>query len=169
MGEGPPAFDVCGPLPSAGIAVLEASAGTGKTFTIAALATRLVADGVPLSRILAVTFTRMATGELRERVRARLVSAEEGLGHYLDSGLVPCADDRVLSVPVLLRRQPGLALRCRTDARCITGHVIPRTYILRQPRPLIARPPHTAPDTSPTQPRQRPYSRQNVVLRSLVG
>ena len=36
-------FDVCGPLPS-GTTVLEASAGTGKTFTIAALATRFVAD-----------------------------------------------------------------------------------------------------------------------------
>ena len=69
------AFDVCGPLPT-GVTVLEASAGTGKTFTIAALAARYVADGIPLDQILMVTFTRMATGELRERVRERLVSAE---------------------------------------------------------------------------------------------
>ncbi len=61
------AFDVCGELPS-GVTVLEASAGTGKTFTIAALATRYVANGIPLDRMLLVTFTRMATGELRERV-----------------------------------------------------------------------------------------------------
>ena len=40
-------FDVCGPLPT-GVTVLEASAGTGKTFTIAALAARYVAEGVPL-------------------------------------------------------------------------------------------------------------------------
>jgi len=53
-------FDVCGPLPT-GVAVLEASAGTGKTFTIAALATRYVADGLPLENLLIVTFTRMAT------------------------------------------------------------------------------------------------------------
>ena len=66
------AFDICGPLPS-GITVLEASAGTGKTYTIAALAARYVAEGTPLDQLLLVTFTRMATGELRDRVRERLV------------------------------------------------------------------------------------------------
>ena len=60
--------------------VLEASAGTGKTYTIAALAARYVAEGVPLQDLLLVTFTRMATGELRERVRARLVGVEQALG-----------------------------------------------------------------------------------------
>jgi exodeoxyribonuclease V beta subunit len=72
------AFDVCGPLPT-GVTVLEASAGTGKTFTIAALAARYVAEGVPLDQLLLVTFTRMATSELRERVRERLVTAEAAL------------------------------------------------------------------------------------------
>ncbi|WP_088288806.1 UvrD-helicase domain-containing protein [Kineosporia sp. A_224] len=72
-------FDVCGPLPT-GTTVLEASAGTGKTFTIAALATRYVAEGVAdLSRLLLVTFGRAATSELRDRVRERLVSAERAL------------------------------------------------------------------------------------------
>ena len=61
------AFDVCGPLPAPGVTVLEASAGTGKTFTIAALAARYVAGGIPLHQLLIVTFTRMATGELRDR------------------------------------------------------------------------------------------------------
>ncbi len=72
------AFDVSGPLPS-GVTVLEASAGTGKTYTIAALAARYVAEGTRLSDLLLVTFTRMATGELRERVRERLVAVERGL------------------------------------------------------------------------------------------
>jgi exodeoxyribonuclease V beta subunit len=72
-------FDVCGPLPE-GTTVLEASAGTGKTFTIAALATRYVAEGIAdLSQVMLVTFSRAATQELRERVRERLVSAEHGL------------------------------------------------------------------------------------------
>jgi exodeoxyribonuclease V beta subunit len=71
-------FDVCGPLPS-GVTVLEASAGTGKTYAIAALAARYIADGTPLDELLLVTFTRMATGELRERVRQRLVATERGL------------------------------------------------------------------------------------------
>ena len=72
------AFDICGPLPT-GITVLEASAGTGKTYTIAALAARYVAEGTPLDQLLLVTFTRMATGELRDRVRERLVRAEREL------------------------------------------------------------------------------------------
>ena len=45
-------FDVCGPLPT-GVTVLEASAGTGKTYAIAALAARYIADGVPLDEMLA--------------------------------------------------------------------------------------------------------------------
>ncbi len=86
-------FDVCGPLPT-GVTVLEASAGTGKTFTIAALAARYVAAGIPLDELLLVTFTRMATGELRERVRERLVSAEHGLERALAG--VPAGQDEVV-------------------------------------------------------------------------
>lgn len=76
------AFDICGPLPT-GVTVLEASAGTGKTYTIAALAARYVAEGTPLQQLLLVTFTRMATGELRDRVRERLVSTERDLTEVL--------------------------------------------------------------------------------------
>jgi exodeoxyribonuclease V beta subunit len=85
-------FDVRGPLPT-GVTVLEASAGTGKTFTIAALAARYVAEGIPLDQLLLVTFTRMATGELRERVRERLVGAEHALERAL-AGAMP-EDDEV--------------------------------------------------------------------------
>jgi exodeoxyribonuclease V beta subunit len=78
----PRPFDVRDPLPT-GVTVLEASAGTGKTYAIAALAARYVAEGIPLERLLLVTFTRMATGELRERVRERLVRVEQGLARAL--------------------------------------------------------------------------------------
>ncbi|MDQ6784508.1 MAG: UvrD-helicase domain-containing protein [Actinomycetota bacterium] len=71
-------FDLAGPLPE-GTTILEASAGTGKTFAIAALAVRHLAAGVPVDALLIVTFTRAATGELRDRVRDRLVSAALGL------------------------------------------------------------------------------------------
>ncbi len=94
----PEHFDVCGPLPGPGVTVLEASAGTGKTFTIAALATRFVAEGVPVSEVLAVTFTRMATGELRDRVRARLVSAEAGLARFLEDTAAPLPPDPLLDL-----------------------------------------------------------------------
>ncbi len=91
----PSEFDVCGALPT-GVTVLEASAGTGKTYTIAALAARYVADGIPLERLLLVTFTRIATGELRERVRERLVSAEQGLTRALAGVLA--AEDRLVAL-----------------------------------------------------------------------
>ncbi|MPZ73004.1 MAG: AAA family ATPase [Nitriliruptorales bacterium] len=89
-------FDVCGDLPT-GVTLLEASAGTGKTFAIASLAARFVAAGTSLHELLLVTFTRMATGELRNRVRERLVTAEQGLGRFLaGGGLAP--DDDVLAL-----------------------------------------------------------------------
>jgi exodeoxyribonuclease V beta subunit len=65
-------FDPAGPLPS-GTAVLEASAGTGKTYAIAALAARYLAEGVvPADRLAVISFSRIASAELRSRVRERL-------------------------------------------------------------------------------------------------
>src|SRR3954464_2766832 len=79
MTSDPPPFDICGPLPT-GTTVLEASAGTGKTYTIAALTARAIADGTAeLNQLLLVTFGRMATNELRLRVREHLVAAESCL------------------------------------------------------------------------------------------
>ncbi len=78
-------FDLLGPLPT-GTVVLEASAGTGKTYTIAALATRYVAEaGIPLSQLMLVTFGRAATQELRERTRQRLASAARGLNDFAEA------------------------------------------------------------------------------------
>src|SRR6266849_1781240 len=57
-------------------AAVEASAGTGKTYTIEQLVLRLLTDeAVPLDKILVVTFTEKATGELKERLRKMLVRA----------------------------------------------------------------------------------------------
>ncbi|SME89766.1 exodeoxyribonuclease V beta subunit [Cellulosimicrobium cellulans J34] len=78
-GGAPRRFDPFGDLP-AGTVVLEASAGTGKTHTIATLTTRYVAEGVAaLPEIMLVTFGRAATSELRDRVRERLVATERAL------------------------------------------------------------------------------------------
>jgi exodeoxyribonuclease V beta subunit len=87
----PVEFDLCGPLPE-GVTVLEASAGTGKTYTIAALTARYVAEGIPLERLLLITFTRMATGELRDRVRERLVHTEQELSRILAGAPDPHRD-----------------------------------------------------------------------------
>lgn len=70
-------------LPLQGRQLIEASAGTGKTWTLAALYVRLVlghgrgglACGLLPPQVLVMTFTEAATAELRERVRTRLVEA----------------------------------------------------------------------------------------------
>src|SRR5437763_3540973 len=103
-------FDLCGQLPS-GVTVLEASAGTGKTYTIAALAARYVAEGIPLERLLLITFTRIATGELRDRVRERLVRCEQQLSSILDGADDPRADP----VVTLLAAGSGEEVTCRRD------------------------------------------------------
>ena len=59
--------------PLAGFNLIEASAGTGKTYTITALYLRLVVEArIPVNRILVVTYTNAATKELRDRIRSRL-------------------------------------------------------------------------------------------------
>ena len=70
-------FELCGPLPRhRSTTVLEASAGTGKTFTLAGLVSRYVAEGVAaLDQMLLITFSRSATQELRERIREALQDA----------------------------------------------------------------------------------------------
>ncbi|SII86470.1 Exodeoxyribonuclease V, beta subunit (RecB) [Mycobacteroides abscessus subsp. abscessus] len=70
-------FDLLGPLPAdRSTTVLEASAGTGKTFALAGLVTRYVAEGVAtLDQMLLITFGRAASQELRDRVRGQIVDA----------------------------------------------------------------------------------------------
>jgi exodeoxyribonuclease V beta subunit len=83
-----------GSFPLHGSRLIEASAGTGKTWTIAALYLRLVlghggdaAFARPLlpSEILVMTFTRAATRELSNRVRERLVQAAHYFRGELDA------------------------------------------------------------------------------------
>ncbi|WP_460851108.1 UvrD-helicase domain-containing protein [Nocardioides montaniterrae] len=89
-------FDLTGPLPT-GTTLLEASAGTGKTFTVGALVTRYVAEGVAtLDEMLVITFSRAATQELRTRVREQLTAAERAVSAYLATGET-AADNEVLA------------------------------------------------------------------------
>jgi len=75
-----------------GVNLVEASAGTGKTYAIAMLVLRSIVElGVSIDRILIVTFTKAATEELRSRIRARLIEARDLLGgimHNPDPTLV---------------------------------------------------------------------------------
>jgi len=83
-------------LPLNGSTLIEASAGTGKTFTIAILYVRLVlghgqpeggalAAGLVPPNLLVVTFTDAATKELRDRIRIRLTQAAEVFSNAPDS------------------------------------------------------------------------------------
>ncbi|PKZ64038.1 exodeoxyribonuclease V subunit beta [Gordonia terrae] len=74
----PATFDITADLPDH-TTVLEASAGTGKTYAIVGLAARHIAEGVPISEMLLVTFSRAATAELRERMRDRVRELLDGL------------------------------------------------------------------------------------------
>jgi exodeoxyribonuclease V beta subunit len=66
--------------PFEGINLIEASAGTGKTWTICGLYLRLLLEReLTVRQILVVTFTNAATAELRERIRTRIVE----LAQYL--------------------------------------------------------------------------------------
>lgn len=119
-----PVFDVCGPLPGVETVVLEASAGTGKTWTIASLAVRFVAEeGVGLPELMLVTFGRAATTELRDRVRGRLVEVERALR---SPGASTSTDDVVAHLAqaepqvVQLRRARLVRALAEFDAATIT-------------------------------------------------
>jgi len=81
-------LDVLG-CPLRGAALIEASAGTGKTWNICGLYLRLLLEReLGVRQILVVTFTNAATAELRERIRARI---GDTLGYLRASG--PAAAD----------------------------------------------------------------------------
>src|SRR5262245_16691582 len=66
----PPILDA---IPRNGHALIEASAGTGKTYTIENIVIDLlVRSKVPLEKILVLTFTKRAATELRERIRSQI-------------------------------------------------------------------------------------------------
>jgi exodeoxyribonuclease V beta subunit len=61
-----------------GINLVEASAGTGKTYAIAMLVLRFVAElDIPIDKLLVVTFGKAASEELKTRIRARLSQARD--------------------------------------------------------------------------------------------
>ncbi len=104
-------------MPLAGAQVIEASAGTGKTWTLASLYLRIVlghgraAGGLLPPRILVMTFTEAATAELRDRIRRRLGEAARMFRGQPAPGETP--DDFLLALrgEWLPERWPALALQ----------------------------------------------------------
>ena len=91
--------------------LIEASAGTGKTFTLAELYCRLVIEkDLTVEQILVVTYTRAATEELRSRLREKLVDTRNKLEEE--------ADERSL----LVRQKLNLAIQSFDEAAVFTIH-----------------------------------------------
>ncbi len=87
--------------PIDGITVIEASAGTGKTFNMALIVLRFLLDGTTIDSVLAVTFTRAATSELKDRIRSFILSAMRLLqseGNDEDSPLAALVADRAKKI-----------------------------------------------------------------------
>ena len=107
-------------LPLEGSRLIEASAGTGKTWTIAALYLRLVlghdcARPFTPAEILVMTFTKAATRELSDRIRQRLVEAAS----CFRGESQPHPDDRFLSE--LLAAYPGTPEEPHGGARAMAA------------------------------------------------
>src|SRR5690554_752150 len=87
-----------------GITLLEASAGTGKTYSVTFLYLRLLLEQrLTPSEIVVVTFTRAAAAELRDRIHARIAHAEETL-IALNEGRADLEDAEVIKLQKLLER-----------------------------------------------------------------
>ena len=99
------AFDVYG-CELRGTRLVEASAGTGKTWALCGLYLRLLLEQQrPVQSILVVTFTNAATAELRERIRARIAETLARLRGAAPAGADPLVDKLLQG----LRQQPALA------------------------------------------------------------
>jgi exodeoxyribonuclease V beta subunit len=110
-----------------GVQLIEASAGTGKTWTICALVLRLLVERrLTVDRILVVTFTNAATTELRERVRSRIVELRDHLRDGVPADeLVGAVAERAHGVwddPAALVAHLDLALHGFDEAAISTIH-----------------------------------------------
>ncbi|MFM8259504.1 MAG: UvrD-helicase domain-containing protein [Vulcanococcus sp.] len=100
-----PPFEPNGMPLSPGIRLLEASAGTGKTFALAHLVLRLVSEGpkpLAIDQLLVVTFTDAAAAELRDRIARRLQQALDLLEAAAGAGATgsPAASPSTLDQPL---------------------------------------------------------------------
>lgn len=90
-------------LPLSGSTLIEASAGTGKTYNIALIYLRLLLErGLGAREILVTTFTEAAAEELKARIRARLSAAARTVDALL-TGTAPALEDASLDAWLRLR------------------------------------------------------------------
>src|SRR6185436_17413891 len=113
--------------------LIEASAGTGKTFALATLYARLVIEqALAVPGILAVTFTEAATKELRERLRQRLLLAlrvveATAVGQSAPEGFADNEEFRLTAAltAAAIEREGVAALRQRLRSACAAMDLAP--------------------------------------------
>lgn len=109
-----------------GFKLIEASAGTGKTYAIGNLYLRMLFEGYTVSQILVVTFTNAATEELRGRIRLRIHQALKHLDEpEKDDLFLHCWSDSLIGDDekrVCVTRQLKLALNSMDEAAIYTIH-----------------------------------------------
>src|SRR4051794_19501986 len=87
-------------VPLSGSNLIEASAGTGKTYSIAIMVLRLVLEKrIPIKEILMVTFTKAAVAELEERIRLFIRQAHKAsLGNSISDTTISDIVEHAFSV-----------------------------------------------------------------------
>ena len=112
--------------PLKGIHLIEASAGTGKTHTIAGLYVRLILEeAIPVREILVVTFTLAATAELQDRIRRKLRNALDAFSR--ESSDDPFLQELVKNCPNAIAQKVAMgrlhaAIRDFDEAAIFTIH-----------------------------------------------
>ena len=113
-------------FPLTGLQLIEASAGTGKTYTIANLYLRHVVEGRTVGELLVVTFTKAATDELRGRIRARLFETLDCLDRHRrseDAFLLALTERiRAQGQTALAVKRLRLAVRAMDESAIFTIH-----------------------------------------------
>ena len=87
-----------------GLHWIEASAGTGKTYTLSSLMVRIFLKDYLPNQVIATTFTRAAAAELKSRIRARLLETQQ----YIDQCLNQSLDQRALTEKIAQLQDPLL-------------------------------------------------------------
>lgn len=129
-------------LPLSGQYMIEASAGTGKTWTLTGILLRLLIEkGVPCDKIIATTFTRAAAAEMRERIRSRLTTmlrvlrlCTQAMAQMTTEGQIDLSNQQVNAYPLFLDALATLAthsnLTEQVQGDAIHWHLV--TWIARQ-------------------------------------
>lgn len=87
-----------------GLHWIEASAGTGKTYTLSSLMVRIFLKDYLPNQVIATTFTRAAAARLKSRIRARLLETQQ----YIDQCLNQSLDQRALADKIAQLQDPLL-------------------------------------------------------------